>query len=102
MQYHWAIHMERSTSARSSPTSLEIACRTIRLMKSVLLNFGLRSVYQISHLTSLLILPIANYCVPIQLGSSSQIHEITKVNIPIGCNVCDWGCVVYKVVANCN
>ena len=30
-------YMERSTSARSSPTSLEIACRTICLMKSVLL-----------------------------------------------------------------
>ena len=58
------------------------------------------SMYQISHMTSLLTLP--NYCVSIQLGSSSQTHEVIKVNIPIGCIVCEWDCVVYKVVANCN
>ena len=51
--------------------------------------------YQISHLTPLLTLPQNPiYCVPIQLGSSSQIHEVTKVNIPIGCIVCEWDCVV--------
>ena len=56
-----------------------------------------------THLPALFALP--NYCVPIQLSSSSQIHEVKLQRLICLLGLCCmferdvWYCVVYKVGA---